>query len=829
MRSTIQEIYFDEPRLRMTAAGRFFIRLISTTAYGFTAAAALIFSFSDVRPLRATGILLALFVFDRIIHIGKPDKSLARVTGGRVNAASYFAPAGFRVLESAYDKAHFGGGRFFLRLFKILIARREIQIGLERMDAPIKDLSVKLEEFLNQNPSAAGLEDLNKEIAFLAERAFAHAFKTHSPAVEPKDLFAALVSVKDAEITKLLNLFQINGDDLENALIFNQFNPGFFRGRHLTGFISKPFKVRHRVMNRAWTAKPTPFLDRFSEDLTDLARSGAMGFLIGHEKEYNELVDVLARPGNPNAFLVGESGSGKSAIVGRLAFQIIKDRVPSPLFDKRLVALSLGSIAAGAEEGELRERIQRAMSELIRAGNIILYIPDIHNLVRTGAFQMSAADILLPIIKSSAVSVVGSTYPKEFKQYIEPNTEFAGAFQTIRVNEISEEEAVKFLTYESAILESRYNIVVSLKAVKRAAAIAHKYFRQKLLPGSASDLLEEALADAVQSRKKVLTEADLISIAERRVNVPMHEVEAGEASKLLDLEKVIHERLIGQDEAVKAVAEAMREYRSGLSRKGGPIASFLFVGPTGVGKTELAKTLAKIQFGSDGLMLRFDMSEYQDKQSFFRFIGSPDGSVRGALTDVVLEKPYSLILLDEFEKAHPDILNLFLQVFDDGRLTDNLGRTVDFQNTIIIATSNAHSEFIKTEIEKNTSVKEISEQLKRKLTDFFRAELLNRFSGIIVFKPLTPADIGVVAKNQLSDLAEILKDNQGIDLQFDEALVKKIAEWGFDPVFGARPLRRVISEKLRAALAEKILKGEVKRGSSVKAVLEGEAINFENK
>jgi len=308
--------------------------------------------------------------------------------------------------------------------------------------------------------------------------------------------------------------------------------------------------------------------------------------------------------------------------------------------------------------------------------------------------------------------------------------------------------------------------------------------------------------------------------------VPLHKAGKEESEKLLNLENIIHERLVDQEEAVKAVARALREYRSGLSRKGGPIAAFLFVGPTGVGKTELSKILASVQFGSEEAMIRFDMTEYQIRESISRFIGSADGKIAGVLTEAIIQKPYSLVLLDEFEKAHPDIFNLFLQVFDDGRLTDSLGRTVDFTNTIIIATSNAHSNFIKERIEAGDNIGKINEELKKKLTEYFRPELLNRFSGIIAFKNLSPKDIEEIAGFQLKSLAKAISETHGISLDFDATVVKYIAELGYDPVFGARPLRGVISEKLRSPLAEKILRREIVKGSNIKAVLENKEIKF---
>jgi ATP-dependent Clp protease ATP-binding subunit ClpA len=338
--------------------------------------------------------------------------------------------------------------------------------------------------------------------------------------------------------------------------------------------------------------------------------------------------------------------------------------------------------------------------------------------------------------------------------------------------------------------------------------------------------MKEAVADAKRRRQRTLNKEDIIRIAETRTNIPIKEASREEAKKLLNLEEVIHRDLIDQEEAVVAVARALREYRSGLSRSGGPIATFLFVGPTGVGKTELAKILTKTQFGLEEMMVRLDMSEYQDKTSFFRLIGSPDGKVTGFLTEAVMAKPYSLVLLDEFEKSHPDVLNLFLQVFDDGRLTDNLGRTVDFQNTIIIATSNAHSAFIKASIEEGKTIAAIVDEFKKKLVDYFRPELLNRFSDIIIFKTLTPEDVIKITRLQLDKLAKSLFEEQGIEIVFEDGAVRRLAELGFNPVFGARPLRKTISEHVKAPLAEKILAGETMRGSRVNFCLKNNELKM---
>ena len=570
------------------------------------------------------------------------------------------------------------------------------------------------------------------------------------------------------------------------------------------GFAGSPYALKHRVINRAWTARPTPTLDRFGTDFTDMARSGLVGFLVGHEKEYDRMLDVLARPNKPNVILIGEAGSGKEALVAHLAHDIVRDKVPAPLFDKRLVALDINSLLAGADTGEQQQRVEIIFKEINRAGNVVLYIPDIHNLSRTaGKYELNVIDTLIPLLLSNDFPTIGSTYPKDFKKSIEGEGSFADAFQFVQIQEITMAEAEKVLAYDSIILEDQYQIKITYGAIKKAVELAKRYFHERLLPSSADDLLKEALSEGAHKGSKAITPDDIISIAEKRTNVPLRETGVKEREKLLNLEALIHGRLIDQEEAVAAVSRTLREYRSGLTGSKGPIGVFLFVGPTGVGKTELSKILAQIQFGSEQMMVRFDMSEYQDRTSLYRFIGSPDGEITGTLTEAILEKPYSLILLDEFEKANADVLNLFLQVFDEGRATDNLGRTIDFKNTIIIATSNAESDFIKVSLDEGKDMNFIAEELKRRLVDHFRPELLNRMQ-VITFKNLSLADVERIAELMLDDLAKTLQE-KGIGLNVSEDALKKLASLGFDPSFGARPLRAVISKEIKSGLSGLIL------------------------
>lgn len=841
----IQNLNFYEPRFQMSRASRFLAHLFIYSSYAIVAVSGVVFLLSDISKLFWLGILIAFFLGDRIVHFGQADKSIVGLTRRfprlkrrkdneiilpkNINVGYYLSPSSLGILESACDKTSAIGGNFYLRMLNEIIRLPEIRKGLLRMDVDIEKMKQQIEAFFEKDAEKINKKELLPKIESAAKMAFVVAAVNNSRFIEPVDLFSILGEIGDSQIDKIFNLFKINSIDLEKAMIFGRFNLSFWKSlpENLGEFVRHPKKIRHRVMNRAWTARPTPTLDNFSVDFTDMAVAGEAGFLIGHQNEYNRMVDILSRPVKPNTLLIGDSGVGKEAIIFALAHSIVKDEVPDALFDKRLVLLRLGSLISGISSVEISGRFKKIIEEIISSGNIILYIPDIHNLVKTsGDNSMNAADILMPIINNDAFPIIGSAYLKEFKQFIEPLSDFADAFENIRVEEVSEDEAARILVYDALILERQYKTIISFGAVKAAVELAHKYFRQKLLPSSAQDLLREALAFADSNKDKLLQADDVIAVVERKINIPIRNADEKEAEKLLNLENIIHQFLIDQEAAVSAVSRALREYRSGLSRKGGPIASFLFVGPTGVGKTELSKILAKIQFGSENLMVRFDMSEYQVKESIMRFIGTPDGKISGSLTDAIIQKPFSLILLDEFEKAHPDILNLFLQVFDDGRLTDGLGRTVDFTNTIIIATSNAHSNFIKERIEAGDKIEKIGDDLKRKLTEYFKPELLNRFSQVVVFKNLLQEDIEAVARLQLKSFVKNLEETHSISLTFDEPAIKKISELGYDPVFGARPLRQVISEKIRGVLAEKILKEEIVKGASVKAILKDGEIIF---
>ena len=826
-----EAIVFDDPRFRMTVAGRLFTRVVTYLSYLLLAAFAATLFISGIMRFVMAGFLLLLFLVDRVVHRKEGDVPIPESPRtGAVNAARAFSTSAFGVVERAFDRSAITKHNFYLEVANRLLDIPEIKEGLRRLDVPPQEFKDKLDDLLTHTVvDDSSRKSYGAAMGTLGAKAFQTAAAAGHRFVEPADLFAALVTVQDGAAERLFSLFSIESGDLERALILSSVAHELRRRlpRVLGGFAPALRRgIRHRVMNRAWTSRPTPMLDRYGDDLTDRARQSQAGFLVGHAEEYEKVVEALARPIKPNALLVGEAGIGKGTIIEHLAFELTKDEVPKALFDRRLVSLEIQSLVSGAAPEELSARIAKIAEEIVTAGNVILCIPDIHNLVKSSSTAyLSAADALMPIVMNDAFPVLGTTYPREFKQFIEPRSDFAGAFEIIQVNEIGIPEAETVLAYQSVILERNTGIIISFGAVKRAVVLAKKYLTDKFLPSSAEDLLKSALVAAEQRGEKTLGPDLVTSVTEAKVHIPLHGAGDAEAQQLLHLEDFIHERLVGQDEAVVAIATALREYRSGLARGAGPIASFLFVGPTGVGKTELAKILAKVQFGSENMMIRFDMTEYQDKESFIRFIGSPDGKTSGALTEAVRAKPYSLILLDEFEKAFPDILNLFLQVFDDGRLTDNLGRTVDFANTIIIATSNAHSDIINDALAKGETMTDIEGYLKARLTDVFKPELLNRFSKIVLFRDLMPVDLGHIVLLNLGDLAETVKA-QGIFLDFDPAAVAEIAKLGYDPSFGARPLRRVIDEKIKSPLASAILAKTIEKGNRIKLVYENDAFKF---
>ena len=548
-----REFIYNEPRLLMTRGGRFVVRFGTFAGYAVMVALIAVFSLSQERPLQAAGALLALLLLDRMLHVSSADRLLSRAKHPSNNIAHYVHPEAYKVLELAFDRTLHAGGDMSFHLLLELLRRPEIRKVFSRLDVDSKVFEAAVQAGLVSSGALTSPPQLRQQIQPFMEKAFEHARSRYSESVELYDLLSATSALPGESEQILYTKFEISLADLEVACLFAK-QPR----RSLAGFLHKRHTARHRIMNRSWTARPTPMLDRYSSDLTDLARIGEGGFLVGHSTEYERLITVLSRPVHPNALLLGEPGVGKEAILSHLAAQIIADRVPQPLFDKRLVALSITSLCAGAEPAAIQERVKTVLAEIKAAGNIILYIPALHELLLTGAASITGADVLVAGIAAGEFSVVGATDSKSYKQQIEPKSDLASLFELIRVQEISESEAMQYLIYSSLVTERRTGVVVSFGALKKAVQLSHQYFRDKLLPASAEDLLSETIARASQKKQTIVAATDVIATAEAKTNIALHTPGKEESAALLNLETTIHEQFIDQDEAVAAVSTALR-------------------------------------------------------------------------------------------------------------------------------------------------------------------------------------------------------------------------------------------------------------------------------
>lgn len=456
------------------------------------------------------------------------------------------------------------------------------------------------------------------------------------------------------------------------------------------------------------------------------------------------------------------------------------------------------------------------IEELSHAGNIIIYIPEVQNIFGSSSFRIDLSGALLPYLKNNNLRIIATVTPQNYKSFIEPNSALLNVFETVKLEEPDKETAIQMLLEKANVIEKKNKVSLTYRSIIAACSLANRYLQDKVMPGSGVSLLNDAANSVFLNKKEIVEEEDVINKIEEKTKIAVAAPKEKEKDLLLHLEEEIHKGVVDQEEAVTAISQSLRRLRTGLESSNKPI-SFLFLGPTGVGKTETAKVLSSLYFGGEDKIIRLDMSEYTSENSLKRLLGANpgEGDEKGELTDKIHEHPYSLVLLDEFEKANPRILDLFLQVLEDGRLTDNKGKTVSFLNAIIIATSNAGSEFIREEISKGTVV---DKTFQAELLDvlqtqgIFKPELLNRFDGVIVFKPLTQEHVMLVAGLLLSKVVKKLKE-QDIDVVFDEKILTKIAKEGYDPQFGARPLRRFIQDSIEDLLAQKILKNEIQRGN----------------
>lgn len=533
----------------------------------------------------------------------------------------------------------------------------------------------------------------------------------------------------------------------------------------------------------------------------------------GREVEYNEAIEALSK--NKSILLVGDPGSGKTSLIESLALESFSGNLKGSLYHQRFFQLLTDALLAGAQnQGQFEERLRNIFEEISHSGDIIVFIPNLENILGSSSFNIDLSGALIPYLEKGAIRIVASVTPASYKKFVEPKHTLTNVFEIIKFEEPDEASAFQMILQKVSEVEKNSKVSVSYKAVEASVRFAGKYLQDRVMPGSGVRLLEDTANAAFMSGKKVVEEQDIIDRVEEKTKIAVGIPKEEEKELLLHLEEELHKQIIGQNEAVFEVAESLRRLREGLASAKKPI-SFLFLGPTGVGKTATAKALAAIYYKGETNMIRFDMSEYSTDESVKRILGGAEGT--HGLTDAVFEHPFSLVLLDEFEKSNPKIIDLFLQVLDDGRLTDNTGRTVSFVDTIIIATSNAGSEYVREEVLRGTVIdknfqKKLIELLQEK--GIFRPELLNRFDGIVVFKPLTTEEVYQIIQLMLADFSKKLLE-QDITVVFDEKAIKKIASEGFDQEFGARPLQRFIQDNIEDLIAKKMLKNEIKRGDKI--------------
>lgn len=716
----------------------------------------------------------------------------------------------------------------------------------------------------------------------ILDQSYKEAAKLKAQLVGTEHILIALIKEVDCIAVRLLNTLGVNVQKVyidiltASGVDINSAKSDYSAGKN----------------GKAKGKSTTPTLDQYSRDLTEYAREGKLDPVIGREKEIQRVVQILSRRTKNNPCLVGEPGVGKTAVAEGLALKIVEGNIPETIREKRVVTLDLSGMVAGSKyRGEFEERIKKVIAEVISDGNVLLFIDEIHTIIGAGGAEgaIDASNILKPSLARGELQIIGATTREEYRKYIEKDAALERRFQPVVVEEPSEDEAIRILYGLRDKYEAHHQVRITDGALEEAVKLSSRYINDRYLPDKAIDLMDEAAskvrlstytsspeiknleqeikhledekeraikseayerAGEIKKRQEamleelekqklidekekfekqlIVNENEIAEIVASWTKIPVKKLAEEETERLQNLEKILHERVVGQEEAVGAVAKAIRRGRVGLKDPNRPIGSFLFLGPTGVGKTELSKALAEAMFGSENSIIRVDMSEYMEKHSVSKLIGSPPGYVGydegGQLSEKVRQNPYSVILFDEIEKAHPDVFNILLQVLDDGHITDAQGRKVSFKNTIIIMTSNAGAQNIiapkrlgfASVIDEKEDYKRMKEGVMDEVKKIFKPEFINRIDEIIVFHSLGKDNIKSIVAIMISTISKRSKAQMNITLDTSDDVVSYIAETGFDVKYGARPLRRAIQTNIEDKLAEEILAGTIKEGDTVR-------------
>ncbi|WP_308618930.1 ATP-dependent Clp protease ATP-binding subunit [uncultured Eubacterium sp.] len=763
------------------------------------------------------------------------------------------------------------------------IGTEHILIGLLSTDSTIPALTnnnityegvdrLIREEIGVGNPTSLTPDDFTPRAKRIIEISFQIARTMRNSYVSVEHLLAALLKEDDSYAVKFINELGTDSqrvfDDLINDLSSNSYD-------------SNP-----QSSSKKKGKSKTPTLDEFGKNLTELAKQGKIDPVIGREKEIERVIQILSRRNKNNPCLIGEPGVGKTAIAEGLALKIVNGEVPEMLANKTIYSLDLTSMVAGTKyRGDFEERIKKAMDEVKDNKDVILFIDEIHNIMGAGAAEgaVDAANILKPSLARGEIQVIGATTISEYRKNIEKDAALERRFQPVTVGEPTEEEAVEILKGLRDKYEAHHKVKITDDAINSAVKLSSRYINDRFLPDKAIDLIDEAASvvrlnaytlpqnlkdmeeeikrlnaekqDAVNNQKfeeaakirdkanelnkllddekskwrnssnhdvKAVSSEEIAQVVSQWTGVPVNQLTKEESERLLNMEKILHERIVGQDKAVSAISKAIRRGRVGLKNPNRPIGSFIFLGPTGVGKTELCKSLAEAMFGDENAIIKLDMSEYMEKHTVSKLIGAPPGYVGfdegGQLTEKIRRKPYSVVLFDEIEKAHPDVFNMLLQILEDGVLTDSQGRKVSFKNAIIIMTSNVGASKITDEklalgfVQEDGKKLSIEDLVMPDLKKTFKPEFLNRLDDIIVFNQLDQNDIEEIAKRMLKSLKKRTSD-LGIELDFTDNAITELAKEGFDKTYGARPLRRAIQSKIEDRLSELILDKTIGEGS----------------